>query len=315
MGRLMPLWQKTVADIVVLSGIGVHSGAAASLTIYPAEANTGMVFVRGDLEGSKEIVASLHTVCATEFCTAIGDMKAAGVSTVEHLVATLSGLGIDNALIEVEGAEVPIMDGSAAPFVEAIVQSGIRTLDAPRRFIKIIKPIRVEKGRSVGEFLPHDGFALDVTIAFDTKAIGTQQLVLDVTPDSFVKELARARTFGFIGQVEELWSAGYAMGASLENTVVLGEDEVLNPEGLRWADEFVRHKALDALGDLALAGAPIMGRYRSVRGGHHLNYQMLKALAADRSAWCWVEGAARRESGHAELAHGIATPAFGPDLS
>ena len=166
MGRLMPLWQKTVADIVVLSGIGVHSGAAASLTIYPAEANTGIVFVRGDLEGSKEIVASLHTVCATEFCTAIGDMKAAGVSTVEHLVATLSGLGIDNALIEVEGAEVPIMDGSAAPFVEAIVQSGIRTLDAPRRFIKIIKPIRVEKGRSVGEFLPHDGFALDVTIAF-----------------------------------------------------------------------------------------------------------------------------------------------------
>lgn len=315
MGRLMPLRQKTLADIVTLDGNGVHSGAKAGLTVYPAEADTGLVFVRSDLEGSSEIKASLHTVCATEFCTAIGDMKAAGVSTVEHLVAALSGLGIDNAMIEVDGAELPIMDGSAAPFVDAILQAGVRVLDAPRRFIKILKPIRVEKGRSFGELSPHDGFEVDITISFDTAPIGTQQIVLDITPDNFVTELARARTFGFIAQVEELWSAGFALGASFENTVVLGEGKVLNPEGVRWADEFVRHKALDAVGDLALAGAPILGRYRSVRGGHHLNYQILRALAADRSAWTWVEGTTRRESGHAELAAGFAAPAFGPDLS
>ena len=308
------LHQRTLKSLIRATGVGLHTGRKVLMTLRPAPVNTGIVFRRTDLDEPVDLPAHALHVTETTLGTTIS-VAGVKVSTIEHLLSALAGLGIDNAFIELSAPEVPIMDGSAAPFVEAIVQSGIRTLDAPRRFIKIIKPIRVEKGRSVGEFLPHDGFALDVTIAFDTKAIGTQQLVLDVTPDSFVKELARARTFGFIGQVEELWSAGYAMGASLENTVVLGEDEVLNPEGLRWADEFVRHKALDALGDLALAGAPIMGRYRSVRGGHHLNYQMLKALAADRSAWCWVEGAARRESGHAELAHGIATPAFGPDLS
>jgi len=285
------------------------------LTIYPAETDTGLVFVRGDMEEEVEIPALLRSVCATEMCTAIGSPSGAAISTVEHLIAALGGLGIDNALIEIDGAEVPILDGSAAPFVDAIQQSGIQTQKAPRRFVKIVKPIRVESGRSVGELIPYDGFAIDVTIEFASPLIGTQRIALDVTPASFIAELARARTFGFVSEVERLWACGYAMGASLDNTVVLGEGHIMNPEGLRWADEFVRHKALDAVGDLALAGAPILGRYRSVRGGHHLNYQVLRALAADRDAWTWVEGGTRRARGHAELAAGIALPAFGPDLS
>jgi len=312
---LMPLRQSTVAESIEFGGVGVHSGAEASLTVYPAEADTGLVFVRGDVDDEIEIPALLRSVCATEMCTAIGDPLGAGVSTVEHLIAALGGLGIDNALIEIDGAEVPILDGSAAPFVEAIRQSGIRTLNAPRRFIKIVKPIRIESGRSFGELMPYDGFAVDVTIEFDCDLIGTQRIALDVTPASFIAELARARTFGFVSEVERLWASGYAMGASLDNTVVVGEGQIMNPEGLRWADEFVRHKALDAVGDLALAGAPILGRYRSVRGGHHLNYQVLRALAADRDAWTWVDGRPRRDSGHAELAAGVAAPAFGPDLS
>jgi UDP-3-O-[3-hydroxymyristoyl] N-acetylglucosamine deacetylase len=312
----MPFRQSTIAESIEFGGVGVHSGVETSLTIYPAEVDTGLVFVRGDIDEEVEIPALLRSVCATEMCTAIGSPSGAAVSTVEHLIAALGGLGIDNALIEIDGAEVPILDGSAAPFVDAIRQSGIHTQKAPRRFVKIVKPIRVESGRSFGELIPYDGFAIDVTIEFASSLIGTQRIALDVTPTSFIAELARARTFGFVSEVERLWACGYAMGASLDNTVVLGEGQIMNPEGLRWADEFVRHKALDAVGDLALAGAPILGRYRSVRGGHHLNYQVLRALAADRDAWTWVEGGTRRAArGHAELAPGVALPAFGPDLS
>lgn len=315
MGRLMPLGQSTTSEAIELDGVGVHSGERVSLAIFPAEADSGITFLRTDLDEEFEIPAKIGSVCGTELCTVLGTVPRTSVATVEHVIAALSGLGIDNAVIELDGPEVPILDGSAAPFVEAIRQSGIRTLDAPRRFIKILKPIRVESGRSVGELLPYDGFAVDVRIDFDCALIGTQQIVLDVTPASFVRELARARTFGFVGDVERLWSAGYALGASLDNTVVLGDGHIMNPEGLRWADEFVRHKALDAIGDLALAGAPMLGRYRSVCGGHHLNYQVLKALAADRSAWTWVEAGTRRDSGHAELSPAVALPVFGPDLS
>lgn len=311
----MPLRQSTVSESIELGGIGVHSGAETSLTIYPAEIDTGLVFVRGDVGDEVEIPALLRSICATEMCTSLGAPSGAAVSTVEHLVAALGGLGIDNALIEIDGAEVPILDGSAAPFVDAIQQAGIQAQKAPRRFVKIVKPIHIESGSSVGELTPYDGFAVDVSIEFDSPLIGAQRIALDVTPASFIAELARARTFGFVSEVERLWAGGYAMGASLDNTVVLGEGHIMNPEGLRWADEFVRHKALDAVGDLALAGAPILGRYRSVRGGHHLNYQVLRALAADRDAWTWVEGRARRASAHAELGARIALPAFGPDLS
>lgn len=311
----MPLRQSTTSEPIEFSGVGVHSGEQVSLAIYPAEADSGISFLRSDLGDDIEIPASLRSVCGTELCTMLGTVPSASIATVEHLIAALSGLGIDNAVVELDGPEVPILDGSAAPFVEAIRQSGIRKLDAPRRFIKILKPIRVESGRSVGELTPYDGFSVDIRIDFDCDTIGTQQIVLDITPASFADELARARTFGFMSDVERLWGTGYALGASLDNTVVLGVDHVMNPEGLRWSDEFVRHKALDAIGDLALAGAPMLGRYRSVCGGHHLNYQILKALAADRSAWTWVEAVTRRDSGHAEISPAVALPVFGPDLS
>jgi UDP-3-O-[3-hydroxymyristoyl] N-acetylglucosamine deacetylase len=210
------------------------------------------------------------------------------------------------------------MDGSAAAFVAAIEQAGIVTLAAPRRYIQILRPVRVAKGDCLGELRPYPrGFRLEVEIAFDNAMIGRQAIAIDVTPESFRKELARARTFGFMRDVSKLWSAGYALGATFENTVVVTDDRVLNAEGLRFADEFVRHKALDAVGDLALAGAPLLGAYRSVRGGHKLNHAVLCALMADRSAWTYVDArqTARRPRGQAEIATGLAAPAFGPDVS
>ena len=216
---------------------------------------------------------------------------ARSVSTAEHVLAALAGLGVDNAVIEIDGPEVPIMDGSAAPFVAAIDQVGMVTLPVPRRYIRILKPVRVAKGDCYGELRPHpQGFRIELEIDFDHPLIGRQALALDIEPETFRRELARARTFGFMRDVAKLWSAGYALGASFENTLVVNDDRLLNPEGLRFADEFVRHKALDAIGDLALAGAPLLGAYRSVRGGHKLNHAVLSALMADPSAWVLVEG-------------------------
>jgi UDP-3-O-[3-hydroxymyristoyl] N-acetylglucosamine deacetylase len=209
------------------------------------------------------------------------------------------------------------MDGSAEPFCAAIDQAGIVTLAAPRRFIEVLKPVRVVHDASVGELRPHPrGFHLEVEIEFDNLLIGRQALALDVDPASFRRDIARARTFGFMRDVSKLWSAGYALGATFDNTLVVTDNRILNQDGLRFADEFVRHKALDAIGDLALAGAPLIGAYRSVRGGHKLNHAVLCALMADPSAWRMVEAAApRRPRGHAEVAAGLAAPAFGPDVS
>jgi UDP-3-O-[3-hydroxymyristoyl] N-acetylglucosamine deacetylase len=235
---------------------------------------------------------------------------------VEHLLADLRGLGIDNVLVEIDSAEVPIMDGSAKPFVEAIDEAGIMELDAPRRFIKILKPIRVDDGQATGELRPHNGFHLDIGIEFDTPLIGSQRIEMELNPGSFRQELARARTFGFMKDVESLWAAGLALGASLENTIAIGGDRIINREGLRFADEFVRHKALDALGDLALAGAPLLGSYRSWRGGHRLNALVLKALFADRDAWTCIEAPrVRREVGHAESGMAVAVANYAADRS
>jgi UDP-3-O-[3-hydroxymyristoyl] N-acetylglucosamine deacetylase len=208
------------------------------------------------------------------------------------------------------------MDGSAAPFVAAIDQAGIVTLSAERRYIQVLKPVRVAKGESFAELRPHaKGFRVETEIEFDHPLIGRQSVAMDIEPDLFRRDLARARTFGFMRDVAKLWSAGYALGASFENTVVVAENRVLNPEGLRFHDEFVRHKALDAVGDLALAGAPLIGAYRSVRGGHKINHAVLTALMSDRSAWTYVEmPETRRPRGHADLA-GFAAPAYGPDVS
>jgi UDP-3-O-[3-hydroxymyristoyl] N-acetylglucosamine deacetylase len=320
MTRGMPASQTTLRHRVSVSGIGVHSGSPATLTLHPAEADTGIVFLRCGLDGQRdrELVADYRSVTATEFATVLGDTNGPAVSTTEHVLAALHGLGIDNAVVEVDGPEVPIMDGSAEPFAAAIDQTGIVALAAPRRYIKVLKTVRVGKNGCYGELRPHlRGLRVETEIEFDHPLIGRQSFALDVEPGAFRRDLARARTFGFMRDVAKLWGAGYALGASLENTIVVAENRVLNPEGVRFPDEFVRHKAVDAIGDLALAGAPLIGAYHSVRGGHKLNHAVLIALMADRSAWTYVEAPemARRNRGHADLPAGFATPAYGPDVS
>jgi len=312
--------QTTLRDQTTVKGIGVHSGAPVSLTLHPAEIDTGIIFFRSGANGhpDRELKANFRSVTATEFATVLGDASGPAVSTTEHVLAALRALGVDNAIVEVDGAEVPIMDGSAAPFVAAIDQAGIVTQQAPRRYIQVLKPVRVGKNDCYGELRPHlRGLRVETEIEFDHPLVGRQQYAVDVAPGIFRRELARARTFGFMRDVAKLWSAGYALGASFENTVVVAEDRVLNPEGMRFPDECVRHKVVDAIGDLALAGAPLIGAYRSVRGGHKLNHAVLTALMADSSAWTYVEmpSANRRSRGHADLTAGFAAAAYGPDVS
>lgn len=309
--------QTTLRKEVTLSGIGVHSGVPASLTIHPAEADAGIRFLRAvPAEAEREIRAEVSAVAATGFATVLGDESGAAVATVEHVMAALYGLGVDNAVVEVDGPEVPILDGSAEPFVDAIEAVGIVSLTARRRYLRVLKPIGVTCGDAYGELRPYDGFRLEIDIAFDHPLIGRQSFAADIRPATFSRELARARTFGFTRDVARLWKAGYALGASLDNTVVVGDDDVVNPEGLRFPDEFVRHKALDALGDLALAGAPLIGAYRSLRGGHRLNHAVLSALLANSSAWTIAEERqpARQVRGHAALGASL-QPAFAPDVS
>jgi UDP-3-O-[3-hydroxymyristoyl] N-acetylglucosamine deacetylase len=310
--------QTTLREQIAISGVGVHSGVPVTLTINPADADTGIVFSRSDEQGrEREVRADYRSVTATELATVLGDNSGILCSTAEHVLAALRGLGVDNAFIELDGPEVPIMDGSAAPFVAAIDQVGLVSLNAPRRFIKVLKPVRVAKGEAFGELRPYSsGFRLEIEIDFDNPLIGRQSIATDLEPDTFRRELSRARTFGFMKDVSALWSAGKALGAGFENTVVMSESRVLNAEGLRFPDEFVRHKALDAVGDLALSGAPLLGLYRSVRGGHKLNHAVLTALMSDPSAWTMVEAEpVRRMRGHADVATGLVAPAYGPDVS
>jgi len=312
--------QTTLRSDATVAGIGVHSGSPVTLTLHPAEANTGIVFLRPGPNGQcdRELVADYRSVTATEFATVLGDQAGPAVSTTEHVLAALHGLGVDNVVVEVDGPEVPIMDGSAEPFVAAIDQVGIATLTEPRRYIKVLKAVQVGKNGCSGELRPYArGLRIETEIEFDHPMIGCQTFAMDVEPDTFRRELARARTFGFMRDVAKLWSAGYALGASFENTVVVAENRVLNAEGVRFPDEFVRHKAVDAIGDLALAGAPLIGAYRSVRGGHKLNHAVLTALMADQSAWTYVEmpETVRRLRGHADLSTGVVAPAYGPDVS
>ena len=250
--------QTTLRSQVTVTGIGVHSGSPVSVTIGPADINSGFVFTR--IGADREVQAVAASVIATDFATVLGDHLGPLVSTAEHVLAALRGMGVDNATIEVDGPEVPIMDGSAAPFVDAIDRAGTVQQHAARRFIEVLKPVQVEFGESFGELRPYAaGFRAELEIDFANSPIGRQAYAFDLDADSFRRDISRARTFGCMGDVTKLWSAGYALGASLENSVVFDETRVLNTEGLRYADEFVRHKALDALGDLALAGAPLIG--------------------------------------------------------
>src|SRR6201993_4725701 len=312
--------QTTLREQVAVTGIGVHSGWPATVTLHPAQADTGIVFVRCGANGEKdsELPANFRSVTATEFATVLGDKSGAAVSTTEHVLAALYGLGVDNAIVEVDGPEIPIMDGSAAAFVATIERAGVVATAVRRRYIKVLKPVRVNANGCSGELRPHPrGLRIETEIDFDHPLIGRQRFALDIDAQVFRRELSRARTFGFMRDVTKLWNAGYALGASFENTVVIAEDRVLNADGVRFPDEFVRHKAVDALGDLALAGAPLIGAYRSVRGGHKLNHAVLTALMADQSAWTYVEmpEVSRRIRGHADLAAGFASPAYGPEVS
>lgn len=287
--------QTTLRFVARVSGVGVHSGLPSTVTIGPAPIDSGFIFVGSDLDGrDRRIKATTESVIATEFATVIGDRKGPLASTIEHLLAALRGMGIDNATIEMEGYEVPIMDGSAAAFVAAIDQAGILTQSAPRHFIQVIQPVQVRIGDSVGELLPYAaGFRIEATIDFANPAIGRQIYKLDLSPESFRRDISRARTFGSIADVAELWRAGFARGASFENTVVFDQSRLLNAEGLRFSDECVRHKVLAAIGDLALAGLPLLGEYRSLRGGHKLNHAVLSALMKSRSSWRIIEAGSK----------------------
>ncbi|MEO1265621.1 MAG: UDP-3-O-acyl-N-acetylglucosamine deacetylase, partial [Pseudomonadota bacterium] len=291
--RFVGARQTTIAREIQLNGTGVHSGAPVSLVLHPAGVDVGLRFLvtrRGQIIA--EIPAHVQCVKNLTLCTVIGDEDGTTVGTVEHLLAAIRGMGIDNCIIEIEGKEVPIMDGSSSVFVDAIEAAGVKTLSAPRRFLKVLKPVRVETDTCWGEIVPHHGFRLETEIAFDTPVIGRQRLAMELTPDSFRDELKAARTFGFMADVEKLWKCGLALGASLDNSVAIEDDKVLNEGGLRYANEFVRHKMLDAVGDLTLAGNPILGCYRSFCGGHRLNANVLQALFADRSAWTMVDAPA-----------------------
>ena len=309
--------QTTLRQTVTLSGRGVHSNAPVRLSLHPADANSGISFLRTGLPGGAErlIEAKWSQVSMTRLCTVLGHDKRFCVSTVEHLLAALAGLSVDNCLVEIDGPEMPIMDGSASAFVEAVDQAGVVTLAAPRRYIKVLKSVRVEEGRAFSELHPGaHPLRLEVEIDFSAKIIGRQKKTFALDPAVFRRDIARARTFGFLRDVEQMWKAGFALGSSLENSVGIDDERILNPEGLRYPDEFVRHKALDAVGDLALAGAPIMGTFKSYCGGHDMNVRVLAALFADSSAYEYTQAPQRREGGLADFQF-APMPAFAPDTN
>lgn len=310
--------QTTLKAAATLTGVGVHSGNPAAITIRPAPANHGIAFLRtGTPLGNDRLIKAHHAlVSATELCTVIGDVETGAVATIEHLMSALFGLGVDNALIEIDGPELPILDGSAKLFVEAIDRVGLASCGAPKRWLKVLRPVRIEVGRAFAELRPIDrGFRLDVEIDFDNPVIGRSRKAMDLSPATYRREVADARTFGMMKDVEKYWKAGFALGASLENTVAVGENGVVNPEGLRFPDEFVRHKILDAVGDLALAGLPIQGAYRSYCGGHRMNVGVLSALFSDRANYAIVEAAAGTRQGTlVDLGASLGLAAFAADV-
>ena len=283
--------QKTLKAAIQCRGVGLHTGAHINLVLHPATPGTGIVFRRRDL-GGIEIAAHWRNIVDSTLCTTIGNDTDVKIATIEHLMAALAGLEIDNAIVEVDGPEVPVMDGSAAPFVFLMECAGIVEQVAPRRGIKVLKPVRVGVNGNAASLVPADGFRLSFAIDFASGAIRQQELSYDLDVENFKHEISRARTFGFLDEVERMRQAGLARGGSLDNAVVISGDRILNKEGLRYDDEFVRHKVLDALGDLYLAGGAILGHFHGVRSGHALNHQLIEALFADPSAWRTVTLAA-----------------------
>ena len=277
--------QHTLAQPAIFAGVGLHTGQHVRVAIRPAPAGHGVVFLRLDVEADAVVPSHGEAVVQTQLGTVLGNSAGVTVSTVEHLLAAMAALSIDNALVELDGPEVPIMDGSAAPFVALLDRAGRRRQEAPREYIEVLRPIDVVEGDKRASLLPCDRFEVAFAIDFPTAAIGHQAVDLEVTEASFREELAVCRTFGFLHEVEALRRMGLARGGSLENAVVIEGDTILNPEGLRRPDEFVRHKALDAVGDLYVLGHPMLARFEGVRAGHGLNNAVVRALLARPEAW------------------------------
>jgi len=277
--------QRTLADALEFSGFGVHSGAPVTLVIEPAAPDSGYTITRRLDTGRKVGPVPVHfsRVTRTTLCTTIDLGDSVSVATVEHVISALSGMGVDNAHLILTGSECPIIDGSAAPFVQGIQSVGLMVQPAPRRYIKIMRQVLVRNNEASAALEPYNGRQLDLEIDFDSRVIGRQRMIFDWTPRKYFEDVSRARTFGFVRDAKVLRQAGYALGSSMENSITVHEDKILNPGGLRYEDEFVRHKLLDAIGDLALCGLPIYGRFRSYKGGHALNALVLQGLFASEA--------------------------------
>ena len=280
------LRQRTLKNLIRATGVGLHSGDKVFLTLRPAPVDTGIVFRRTDLDPEVEIPANAELVSETVLCTGLS-REGAKVQTVEHLMSALAGLGIDNAYVELTAPEVPIMDGSAGPFVFLLQSAGIEEQHAPKRFIRIKRPVEVREGDKIARFEPHDGFRIGFTVEFKHPAIPSSlsRAEVEFSTAAYIREVSRARTFGFMRDLEYMRERNLGLGGSMDNAIVLDEFRVLNEDGLRYADEFVRHKILDAVGDLYLAGHAVIGAYEGYKSGHALNNKLVRALLADVEAW------------------------------
>lgn len=278
--RRLAAKQCTLAKPLSFSGIGVHNGQPVTVSVSPAPPDSGYLLERSDVNGKHAgpVPATWDRITHTALCTVVDLGDSLSVATTEHVMSALAGLAVDNALISVDGPECPIIDGSARPYVEAILDSGIEVQPADRKFLKVTRAITVRDNDAYAVLEPYNGRSFDVEIDFDSDVIGHQRMIFDWSPRRFAADVAPARTFGFVSEAKILRQAGYALGSSLENSIAVDADKVMNPEGLRFEDEFVRHKMLDALGDLSLAGHPVYGRFRSYKGGHKLNALVLFSL-------------------------------------
>ena len=297
-------FQQTLQHAVICAGVGVHSGARAKMVVRPAEAGTGIRFRRTDLGIDTLIEAHGECVSEVKLGTTLTNGDGASIATVEHFLAACAGLGLDNLLVEIDGPEVPIMDGSAAVFCELFLQAGLRQQSALRRRIRILDTIEVRDGVKWARLSPSTDnvLTLKAKIEFQSKAIGTQQMAMRLMPGLFARDIAFARTFGFARDVEALKAMGLARGGSLDNAVVIDGDTIMNPEGLRSDDEFIRHKLLDAVGDLMLAGGPIAGSYEAHQPGHAMNNKLVRALMDQPEAWCWETDTAEFEISDLQVA-------------
>ena len=283
------LTQRTLKKKIGTTGVGLHTGTKVTIALRPAAVDTGIVFRRIDAEPPVDVPAFATNVTDTRLSTLI-ERDGVRVSTIEHLMSALAGLGIDNAYVDIDGPEVPIMDGSAGPFVFLLQQAGIEEQKAAKKFIRIKSPIEVKSGDKIARFDPHDGFRIDFSIEFPHPVFGAEnkRVVIDFAEDSYLKEISRARTFGFMQEVETMREMGLALGGSLDNAIVLDEFRVLNNDGLRYDNELVKHKVLDAIGDLYLLGSPLIGAYTAYKSGHALNNRLLRDTLDARDAWEYV---------------------------